>query len=56
MAKELKEKKYTPSDFQKALDELGKKMGYGLNITPQLVQQDNGTFSIRIVTSIIKDK
>ena len=54
--KPKKEKKYTPTDFQKGIDELSKKMGYSLNITPQLVQQDNGTFSIRITTNIIENK
>jgi len=54
--KPKKEKKYTPTDFQKGIDELSKKMGYSLNITPQLVQQDNGTFSIRITTNITENK
>lgn len=43
---------YTPEDFSKALEELSKKMGYRLNIVPDLFQQDNGTFSLRIITTV----
>ena len=48
------EKKYSPQEFLKAIDKLSGEMGYGLNYSPEFFQQDNGTFSLRIVVSVIK--
>lgn len=45
--------KYSPKDFLKAFEELSKKMGYGLNYSPKFFKQDNGTFSMRIIATVI---
>ena len=45
---------YSPEDFMKAIDDLSNKMGYSLNVSPELFQQDNGTFSIKIKISSVK--
>lgn len=50
------EVKYTQEDFLLELEKLSKKMGYKLNITPELFQQDNGSFSIKIKTEVIPTK
>ena len=47
------DKKYSPEDFTKALEELSKEMGYILNFSPQFFQQDNGTFSLKIVVNVV---
>lgn len=53
---ETKEKviEYSPEEFLKEIDNLGLKMGYRLNVSPQLFQQDNGTFSIKIMVNPVK--
>ena len=45
---------FSPQDFTKALGELSDKMGYQLNYSPHFFQQDNGSFSIKIVVNVIK--
>ena len=54
--KSTKKDKYTEQDFLAELEKLSQKMGYKLNVSPELVQQDNGTFSIRIKTEVIPAK
>lgn len=53
MTKKPEEVKYTQQDFLVELEKLSKRMGYKLNIIPELFQQDNGTFSIKIRTEVI---
>ena len=47
---------YTPKDFEQALEELSKKMGYKIAVTPSFFAQDNGTFSLKIQTQIVPTK
>lgn len=54
MSKNKEENKYKPEDFMKAVEEISKKMGYTLSIYPTFAQQDNGTFSLKIVQEVIK--
>jgi len=45
---------FSQQDFIKALGELSDKMGYQLNYSPHFFQQDNGSFSVKIVVSVTK--
>ena len=50
------EVKYTAEDFNKELDELSKKTGFKIVVEPVFFQQDNGSFSLRIVNHIVPIK
>ena len=49
-------KKYTAKDFNKELDELSRKTGFKIVVEPVFFQQDNGSFSLRIVNHIVPIK
>ena len=51
---EVKIKKYTPEEFANEFKLLCNRMGYQLIATPQWLQRDDGTFSMRITWSVGK--
>jgi hypothetical protein len=49
-----KTNKYSADDFLKAFNKLSDEMGYGLNYSPEFFQQDNGSFSIKIIVQVVR--
>lgn len=56
MEKKEKTKKYTEKQFLAKLENISKEMGFHLSINPTFFPQDNGTFSIKIVTKVLPNK
>jgi hypothetical protein len=46
---------YTAEQFGSAYQELSKKMGFGLSITPTWMPRDDGTYSMKLDVKIIKN-
>lgn len=46
-------RKYTVQEFATALEKLCVEMGFTIDSTPTLFQQDNGSFSIKVVHRFI---
>lgn len=52
--KETEKKQYTPQEFMSALEKLSIEMGYSLDHSLEPFKQDNGTFSFKVIVSVVR--
>ncbi len=52
--KEIEKKEYTPQDFMTSLEIISRRMGYSLDHSIEPFKQDNGSYSFKVIVSVVK--